>query len=157
MDRESSHRSDYRLYDYEQPWSFSVDDGLSIQERSVRGHLSSFRLALDIPEGTNGNASSNDANDEQTETCDSLRKNQMVEEIIRLIVGTIALPLGCWLVFKSEKHSLLDWIGTALITIGFFAFFLPPYWQTCKQNNDEYHQGFQHGATVPQANVREAL
>jgi hypothetical protein len=106
-------------------------------------------LAFDILESAESDASSYDSHDEQTDTCESLRKKQMTEVAIRLIIGVIAFPLGCLLLCRSEGR-LLSWIGTALVAIGVGAFFLPVYLQTCKQDS-EYRLTFQHdGENVSQ-------
>jgi hypothetical protein len=107
-------------------------------------------------QGMYRNANSYNPCNEQPNTCESLREKQMTEIAIRMIAGVFFLPLGCILLYRIDdvdrrrvRRLLLYCLSYFLIAAGFGVFFLPAYWQTCKENG-EYNQTLQHGGNVSQ-------
>jgi uncharacterized protein YjeT (DUF2065 family) len=123
--------------------SLGKNDRLGIRKSSVRSYFPRLRLTFDVLKRSESNVSSGDTYEEQTYTCESLRKNQMMEVGIRVIIGIIAFPLGCVLVYIVDdrdrnrlRRFLLTALGLTLIGSGLGAFFLPVYWQTCNQDSE---------------------
>ena len=118
---------------------------IGLLQGSFGGVLSGVRL-FDKP------IQSATTKDEQPETCESLGKKQMMEVAIRMLLGCILLPLGCWLTYRIDDRNgirvrLLNGMSVLFILQGLGCFFLPVYWQACQQDN-AYRHDLQHNAEI---------
>jgi hypothetical protein len=99
-------------------------------------------LSFNFFQGANSNDDSNDSCKEQSDVGEVLRRNQAREITGRLLVGPLALFMGCFLIYRADydrgrlRFYFIFVLGANLVGVGLGAFFLPIYWQdNCKQSN----------------------
>ena len=132
----------FRVNQY--PSAFRRSDMVGLFECGTSGVLGRLRL-FDEPHQSEA------PENEQPDTCERLRKNQMIEIVCRMVLGAILLSLGCWLAGRiddgnRDRSRLLYGMSILLVVAGLGAFFLPVYWQTCEHG--EYRQSFQHNSAI---------
>jgi IS1 family transposase len=128
------------LKTYNDPRTFGINDGLSIQQSSFRGVLRRSSLTLDDFQGANSNNDPCDSHGAQNEIREVFRRNETKEIGLRFlgvfigIIGGICLLLYVELVYfdRIPANRIVLWGlrggGGLLLSIGFFSGLLPVYW-----------------------------
>jgi IS1 family transposase len=98
-------------------------------------------------------ANADSRGDEQSDACQDLRRKQMVEIAIRIIVGALLIFGGYLLIYYDDLRGrraliVFDALGGTLLFLGFGCFFLPIYWQN--QCDESDNQRSFHENTVTQ-------
>jgi len=162
---EPAHWSEYGFYDYQEPWTLGIDDGLGVQFSSVSARLSSSQrsshkrslftengnLKADTDYLQNGGGSDSECKIERPS----------VDELFAIFFGLFFLGIFCGLyglLYVNDKRTILR---TSLVAIAFgcicFAYLfliavgIHPYswglptkrhFHRCQET--EYRQTFQH-------------